>query len=248
VLTERFVVGVDDTDTADSGGTGGLVRALAAAFVEEGLGESLGVTLHQLLDSPKIAKTNVNAAFAVELQTAQSLDDLEDWLVAYVRRHAARGADPGVVVLSRHSDMPHVLAFGRRSQQEVMKLEDAGTFAAESNVRLRALGNKRLGSIGALAAAGLRAGGKDGRFIELRGLRDLEGRMTAGQIRTASEVQHILDEESGEELDRDDTVDTLGWIRPRVVEGDAIVYTRRSPDERRLWLPVDRAPAEDDER
>ena len=40
MLTERFVVGVDDTDIEGSGGTGALVRGLAARYVEEGLGES----------------------------------------------------------------------------------------------------------------------------------------------------------------------------------------------------------------
>jgi cobalt-zinc-cadmium efflux system protein len=80
------------------------------------------------------------------------VNDIEDWLVRYVRQAAERRADPGIAILSRHSDMPHVLAFGRRSQNEVMKLDDASTFSAESNVRLRALGGRRLGSIGALAS------------------------------------------------------------------------------------------------
>jgi len=242
LLSERFVIGVDDTDVPDSGGTGPLARLLAAQFVEEGLGESCGVTRHVLLDSPKIARTSQNIAYAVELQSSQSVNDIEDWTVRFVRKHAERRADPGIAILSRHSDMPHVLAFGRRSQQELMKLEDAGTFSSESNVRLRALGGKRLGSIGALAACGLRAGGGDGFYTDLRGLRELAGRMTAGQIRTASELEAIIDEDTGEPLDRDDMIDTADWIRPRLVEGNPLLLTRRSADDRRLWLPVDRRP------
>ncbi|MFN8639164.1 MAG: hypothetical protein U0360_06830 [Dehalococcoidia bacterium] len=99
-------------------------------------------------------RTTSNAAFAVELTSDRSLNDIEDWVVRFVRQHAERRADPGVAILSRHSDMPPVLAFGRRSQTEVMKLGDASAFSAESNVRLRALGGKRAGSVGALAACG----------------------------------------------------------------------------------------------
>lgn len=243
MLTERFVIGVDDTDVAGSGGTGALVRGLAARYAGEGLGESHGVTRHQLIDSPKVARTGENCAYAVELQSDQSVNDIEDWLVRYVRQAAERRADPGIAILSRHSDMPHVLAFGRRSQNEVMKLDDASTFSAESNVRLRALGGKRLGSIGALAAAGLRAGGGDGRYVDLAGLRDLKGRMTAGQMReTCPQLTRILDEGTGEPMDRDDLIDTGDWVRPRLVEGGPLLLARRSETERRLWLLVDRRP------
>lgn len=246
-LPESFVIGVDDTDVPDSGGTGRLVRALAARFVADGLGVSRGVTRHQLLDHPRIAKTERNTCYALVVESAQSLNEVEDWAVRFVREHAERAADPGVAILSRHSDMPHVLAFGRRCQQELMKLDDAGTFSSEANVRLRALGGKRLGSIGALAAAGLRAGGGDGRYVDLMGLRDLEGRITAGQIRASSEVQRILDEASGEPLDRDDMIETGGWVRPRLDDGEPLLLTRRSTEERRLWIPIDQKPSEGDD-
>ena len=115
--------------------------------------------------------------------------------------------------------------------------------AAESNVLLRGLGGNRNGMIGALAATGLRAGGKDGLFIALSGIRALEGRVTAGQIRDRTTLEHIVDEDTGEELDRDDMIDTLDWVRPRMTEDKPVLLTKRSPDEKKLWLPVDRKPA-----
>lgn len=245
MISERFVVGLDDTDVEGSGGTGALARALADRFVEEGLGEQRGVTRHQLLDSPKVKRTTQNCAFAVELQTEKSLNEVEDWVVRFVRQGAERRADPGIAILSRHSDMPHVLAFGRRSQNEVMKLDDASTFSTESNVRLRALGGKRAGSIGALAAVGLRAGGGDGRYVYLAGLRDLQGRMTAGQMRIACpELTKILDESTGEPMDRDDMIDTGDWVRPRLFEGGPLVLARRTPEDRKLWVLVDQRPSD----
>lgn len=242
-LAERFIVGVDDTDIEGSGSTGALARDLVIQFVTEGLGQHLGVTRHQLTDSPKVKRTTQNGAFAFELHTNLSLNDIEDWLVRYIRQHAERRADPGLAILSRHSDMPHVLAFGRRSQTEVMKLDDASTFSAESNVRLRALGGKRAGSVGALAAAGLRAGGGDGRFVYLDGLPEITGQMTAGQMRLACPgLTKILNEATGEPMDRDDLIETFDWVRPRLVEGSPLVLAARSPDNWKLWLLVDRRP------
>ncbi len=245
MISERFVIGIDDTDapSGDGDGTSALARRLAAKAEAEGFATSLGVTRHALTDSDKVRRTDRNLCYAVEIETDRDVLDVEDFVVAFVRGEASREASPGMALLSRHSDMPHALAFGRRAQQEVMKLEEAERYAAEANVLLRGLGGSRAGMIGALAAAGLRGGGKDGRYTDLRGIRDLAGRVTAGQIRATSDLQRILDADEGAELDRDDPIETLDWIRPRVEEGQPVLRVRRSPEDRHLWVPVDRKPA-----
>ncbi len=240
MVRELFTVGLDDTGAPDGDGTSRLGRAWARTVEADGFGQSLGVTRHQLWQSLKIRSTGGNRAIAVVIESDETILDIEDHVVDFVRAHAARRANAAVAVLSRHSDMPHALAFGRRSQQELMKFADAERYASESNVLIRGLGGDRSGMIGALAAAGLRAGGKDGLFIDLTGIRQLSGRVTAGQIRERSALQQIIDQETGEELDRDDLIDTLDWIRPRMVEDHPVLITARSPEERKLWLPVDR--------
>ena len=242
MVSERFVIGIDDTDDPDGRGTSLLARDWANAVEAEGFGTVHGVTRHQLWQSPKIEAAGQNRAIAIAVETDRTVLDLEDHVVDFVREHASRKANTAIGLLSRHTDMPHVLAFGRRAQQELLKLADAERYSSEANVLLRGLGGNRNGMIGALAAVGLHAGGKDGLFIQLRGIRDLEGRVTAGQIRERTALQNIIDEDSGEELDRDDTVDTGDWVCPRMIEDDPILLTRRSPDEKKLWLPVDRRP------
>jgi hypothetical protein len=246
LVSERYVLGIDDTDMPDTRGTGQIAREFAELIEAEGFGVSLGVSRHQLWDSPKVPMTEHNSALAIAFESERSIFDVEDYAVAFARERLIEGADPGVAILSRHSDMPHVLAFGRRAQQELLNQGDAERYASEANVRLRGIGGTRDGVIGALAAAGLRAGGKDGRYVGLRGLRDLDGRMTAGEIRTSTAIEHIIDEQSEAELDRDDVVDTLDWVRPRVVDGEPQLLTRRSPDDRKVWLPVDRKPRHSD--
>ena len=242
MITEQFIIGIDDTDGAGCEGTGALVRALAAEIESAGWGRSLGVTRHELMPSDKVPATRENFAYALVIETERSVLDVEDDVVDFVRAHASREADPGIAILSRHSDMPHVLAFGRRAQTEVMRLEWAQTFATESNVSLRMLGNKRMGAIGALAAAGLRAGGADGRFIDLAAVREVEGVITAGQVRERFGIETVVDED-GEPLDRDDPVETFGWLRPRLEGGQPEVHTRRTAEDRHRFEVVDRRPS-----
>jgi hypothetical protein len=244
VVSERFVIGIDDTnDDPDGGGTSKLARDWAAAVESEGFGTTHGVTRHQLWPSPKVPATSKNRALAVAIETERSVLDLEDHVVDFVRANASPKANPGVGILSRHTDMPHALAFGRRAQQELLKLADAERYSTEANVMLRGLGGNRSGMIGALAALGLHAGGKDGLFIDLAGIRALSGRVTAGQIRERSALQHVVDEDTGEELDRDDIVDTGDWVRPRMTIDEPVLLVRPSPDEKKVWLTVDRRPA-----
>lgn len=244
-ITEQYIIGLDDTDGTGVPGTGALAMALAAHIHEAGWGRSLGVTRHRLWDSEKVAYTTGNHCYAVGIETDRNALDLEDDLVDWVRKHAAKDADPGVAIMSRHSDMPHILAFGRRCQTELMRVDWAQTFSTEANVALRALGRKRLGIVGALAAAGLRGGGRDGRFIALPAIRDLNGRVTAGHIRERTGVETILDA-AGEPLDRDDLVETFGWLRPRLEEGRPVIHTTRST-EGRWWIVDDRKPSDEPE-
>lgn len=246
MISEQFIIGIDDTDGPGCEGTGALVRALATQVESAGWGRSLGVTRHELMLSDKIAATAENFAYSLAIETERSILDLEDDIVDFVRAHASREADPGIALLSRHSDMPHILAFGRRAQTEVMRLDWAQTFSTEANVSLRSLGNKRLGTIGALAAAGLRAGGADGRFIDLAAIREVGDVITAGEIRERLGIETVLDED-GEPLDRDDPVETFGWLRPRLEGGKPAVHTRRTTDDRHRFQLTDRRPSREPE-
>ncbi|MSQ29400.1 MAG: hypothetical protein EXR68_02795 [Dehalococcoidia bacterium] len=243
-IKEQFIIGLDDTDAEGTPGTGALAMALAAKVEAEGWGTSLGVIRHELLHSDKFKYTKNNYCYSLVIESPRSALDLEDDLVDYVRGAAAKGSDTGLAIMTRHADLPHVLAFGRRAQTEVMRLEWAYTFAIEANVTLRALGRERRGTIGALAAAGLRFGGIDGVYIDLRGIRDLKGRVVAGQIRERTAIDLLLNDEN-EPLDRDDPVETFDWIRPLPEDGKAVVRFVPSPENRHVYYPAHRLVGED---
>ena len=242
-ITEWFVIGLDDTsDNTDeeSQTTQDLLITMSTQLSEDGWGLFEGLTVHPLFGSNKIQSGSSNSCYAVKLWTTRSALDLEDELVSQIRSTASSNSDPGLAMLSRHSDMPHILAFGRRTQTELMRSDWAQTFSTEANVTMRSLGVKRNGCIGALAACGLRAGGDElARFRTIPGLEDMRGHHRAGDIRDKTQLQHLLNADD-EEIDMDDTIDLgdgLPVLKPHLESHEPVIRLHQDPSNRRLWIP-----------
>jgi len=167
-------IGLDDTDTLESRGTGHLARQIATSLASEY--SVLGVIRHQLLVDPRIPYTakNSSAAILISANGTIELETLSDRAQVVVRDHFNPGSDPGLCVA--RTVPAAVTAFGRRVQQEVVTQEDARALAAAHSISLAGLGGTQAGVIGALAAVGLAADGDDGRYVmvgQARGLRGL---------------------------------------------------------------------------
>ncbi len=65
-MSTRWLLAIDDTDNAESIGTGRLARMLAAHLEEANLFAEPGVTRHQLLVHPDIPYTSHNSAACIE--------------------------------------------------------------------------------------------------------------------------------------------------------------------------------------
>ena len=177
-------IGLDDTDTLESRGTGHLARDIAAA-----MGANyplLGVTRHQLLVDPRVPCTRNNSCAAIALDVDGDVDP--GALLARVRAlmldDFQPGSDPGLCVA--HAVPAAVTAFGHRAQRELVNQDDARALAAEHGLLLQGLGGDEDGVIGALAAVGLAASGEDGRYVlvgrsrELSGLQPVSALLEAG--------------------------------------------------------------------
>jgi len=232
---DRIVVGIDDTDMPGTPGTGRLARMLSGLFEEAAAGRVCGVTRHQLFEGPGVPKTSHNSAAAIVLVDADPAL-AESLGVEFLLEHAAEGSDPGIAVLVGRPS-PEVLALARRTQQELVLRPEAERAAADAGIRLRGLGGTNDGVIGALAAAALRADGGDGRFVGLRGIRDLKGRMTVADILRRSGVAAVVDEATGMPLDDGQVLETGDWVRPRVVGHAPIVVARST--EMGSWVHAD---------
>ena len=112
---DHWVIGIDDTDMPDRGGTGQLARRLADEIAERGLGAPIGVTRHQLFEGPGVPKTSRNSAAAIEFSGTDSESGLFAAACDFVASGSIDGSDPGVALAPVEPD-PTVLAFARSAQ------------------------------------------------------------------------------------------------------------------------------------
>jgi hypothetical protein len=168
-----ILIGIDDTDTLDSRGTGHLARDIATTL--SGDYDLLGVTRHQLLFDPRIPCTKKNSCAAVLLDAPDGfdLDDLYARVRGLMLADFVVGSDPGLCIAAGVSE--GVTAFGRRAQQSLVTQSEARAVASAYEVRLAGLGGDEDGVIGALAAVGLAACGEDGRYVLVGRVRELQG-------------------------------------------------------------------------
>lgn len=178
-------IGLDDTDTIESRGTGHLARQIAAALADAGYTIS-GVTRHQLLVDPRVpcTKNNSCAAILVDAGGEAHVTQLLDQARTFILTEHQPGSDPGLCVAEVVPET--VTKFGHRAQHQVVDKKEASRLAEASGVTLLGLGGTHDGIIGALAAVGLAASGDDGRYVlvgrsrELRGLQPVSALLEAG--------------------------------------------------------------------
>lgn len=212
-------VAIDDTDMPDSRGTGYLARGLGALLSADG-DEPLGITRHQLFVDPRIPYTSHNSSACVALRSGRPPEDIARSTGAALASRAAPGSDPGLCVIVADRVGRDVVAFGERAKREIVTADEARALASVCGAHLSSHGGTGLGIIGALAAAGLRAGGNDGRFLELRGTRALRGSTTVAELRSSGVEAFAMDGRSVS-LDEDARVDVGDWCRPVLLGGRA---------------------------
>jgi hypothetical protein len=163
----RIVLAIDDTDNLESRGTGEIASLIAEGVQANGWGSTSFVTRHQLLVHPDIPYTSHNSAmcFLAELEEG-CLDQVIEFACEFLENECAEGSDPGlcVAVLDQLAAADELIAFGKRAKLEVITMAEAYELASRLGVHLSQHGGTGQGVIGALAGAGLRLWGSDGRM------------------------------------------------------------------------------------
>jgi hypothetical protein len=181
----QVLVCIDDTDNLDSIGTGKLAYQIIGSIEERGWGRCDAITRHQLYVHPDIPYTSHNSSmcFGVEIVEAQ-LEGLISYASDFLIRESAEGSDPGlcVTIPGRLSKPDLLVEFGRKAKGTVLTKEEAYRLAGQLGVHLSEHGGTGGGVIGALAGAGLRLSGNDGRF---------RGRLKIGNINDVVTVRDI---------------------------------------------------------
>ncbi len=239
----RILVSIDDTDDAYSKGTGEIAEMIAAELVARELATVGRVTRHQLLIHPDIAYTSHNSSMCFEAEIAEeSLADVISCCATKLATESVEVADPGlaVVVVERIDDPERLMAFGREAKERVIAKADAYALADELGVHLSEHGGTGIGVIGALAGAGLKLTGNDGRF---------KGKFRlAADARGVTEVSHIKRQGvdavrtlDGETLEDEERVLVGDECKLIVRDGMAVLMVRPGdPGSVADWAVVDR--------
>ncbi len=227
----RLYVGIDDTDNLDSRGTGHRARQLAAEIDATGIGAVRGVTRHQLLVDPAIPYTSHNSAACLAVDAAAGgLRPLADLCRVFLLRESAPGSDAGLCVAD-DGQARAAADYGRAAQTRVLTQDDARAQAAGTGALLEGLTGTRGGIIGALAGVALHVAGEDGRYLWLRGIRDVAHlRLPLAEVRRRTDIDVLARVDGRPVEDPDAPVDLGPWPRPVRIGGQAVLLVEEDPE------------------
>jgi tRNA(Ile2) C34 agmatinyltransferase TiaS len=224
----QYFIGLDDTDNLESRGTGHLARMMAQALAQDF--RVHGVTRHQLLEDERVPMTAKNSCAGILFEgKTVLLDEIVLFARNMMMNDFQPGSDPGLCVATDVS--PEIIAYGSRVKRELITQEVPRQLASAHGIHLEGLGGDEGGVIGALAAVGLAASGKDGRYVQVGSIRDLEGLLPVRNILSAGVFAvKTLDGESVTE----GLVQTEK-MRPARRGGKPVLFVERQDDH---WFPL----------
>jgi len=224
-----ITIGIDDTDNAQSRGTGALARQVAEDLALDYT--VLGVIRQQLLRDPRVPCTKNNSSKAILLDDGEDVDlgALAARVRAVMLADYQPGSDPGLCVA--RSVPAEVVEFGLRAQRELLTQAEARELAAEHGVHLEGLGGDEMGVIGALAAVGLTASGDAGRYIQVGQVRSLAGAQPVESVLAAG----VAEVQTPEGQPIVSGVVRAEGLRPARRGGRPVAVVQQEGDE---WLPL----------
>ncbi len=175
-------LGIDDTDSLDSIGTGRLAREIADILKNKYPVDC--ITRHQLFVHPDIPYTSHNSCAVIHLSDIPQSDYLSLFEQAkqIMRERFVEGSDPGIALAGTDQVSPIMVAFGFDAKCMIVTQERARRIAHHAGILLEGLGGTEGGVIGAVCGIGLAASGSDGRYLQLGSIREKRGQRTVQEI------------------------------------------------------------------
>jgi hypothetical protein len=220
----KILISIDDTDNIESRGTGEIAELLAEGITTKGWGKCGRVTRHQLLVHPDIPYTSHNSSMCFPADiSGDLLDTITDYCCSALAVESAPGSDPGLCVLAlERLERPEALMnYGKKAKITVITKEEAYETATALKVHLSEHGGTGQGVIGALAGAGLRLTGNDGRFKGKPRIPSQNGIATVKDIRDSG--VDIVKTLEGGVLDDSETVHVGDRVKLVLLEQKAVL-------------------------
>ncbi len=219
-------IGLDDTDTADSRGTGKLARSIATVLSNKYL--LFGVTRHQLFVHPDIPFTSHNSSAVIHIETPTvAIEELFLTTKKLMLQDFIEGSDPGLAIATSEQIAPAIVAFGLDAKNTIVNQERAREVARNCNIRVEGLGGTEGGVIGAVAGIGLASLRNDGRFLLKGKNRELTGVRLVSEIFGAG-IDQILTLKG--ELIKSGKVEIAKNATPSFIHGKAVLFVEKRGD------------------
>jgi hypothetical protein len=232
----RILIGIDDTDNLESRGTGFRSREMGRLLTEAGLGKLISVTRHQLLFDRRIPYTSHNSSACLEVEGENTIE-LRDFCADYLLKESADGSDAGLCIAPIERVSEEIMQWGKRAKKEIITQEEARKIAKENNIFLEGYTGTKGGIIGSLAAVGLRKYGNDGRFLLLKGMRELTGDFKISEIFEKTGVQEVLSIDN-EKLPLESDVYLAEWWRPVLKNNKIVIFVEPKKEDEHGWQIV----------
>lgn len=227
-----ILISIDDTDDLDSPGTGELAAEIAGMIETRGWGETSFITRHQLFLHPDIPYTSHNSAMCFPAVVEPGC---RETLIAaaadFLTRQSAPGSDPGlcVVATTSVSEPKALIGFGQTAKGSVLTKDDAYGLARRLGVHLSEHGGTGQGVIGALAGAGLRLGGNDGRMRGTLTLPPAADHLSVGDLLAFDHVDAVQTRD-GDALPDDAMIRLFGdKVKTVMIGGRSILLVTADP-------------------
>ncbi len=220
----KILISIDDTDNIESRGTGEIAELLASGITERGWGRCGPVTRHQLLVHPDIPYTSHNSSMCFPTDISEyMLAAVTDYCCCALAAESAPGSDPGLCVLTpemlAHPEI--LMSYGRKVKTTVISKKEAYDTAAALGVHLSEHGGTGQGVVGALAGAGLRLTGNDGRFKGKLRIPSTDGTATVKEVRACGiDLVRTLE---GRVLDDSEVVHVGEWVKRVLLDEKAVL-------------------------
>jgi hypothetical protein len=232
----KVLIGIDDTDNLESRGTGFRARELGRLLIENSLAELKGITRHQLLFDRRIPYTSHNSSACLEVES-NKISRIPEFCAEYLLRESADGSDAGLCISEYDRVSEKIIKWGRRAKKEIITQEEARKIAKEEDVFLEGYTGTKGGIIGSLAAIGLRKEGDDGRFLWIRGMREMIGVFKVSEIKQRTGVDEIIPLDKSLISNDTNILLTEKW-RPVMKKNKIIIFVERKNDENDGWQVV----------
>jgi len=230
-LLVRILVSIDDTDTmkmegVEVRGTGELAGLILQSIEDRGWGSCAPITRHQLLIHPDIRYTSHNSSMCFEADIDSAfLNPVIDFASDFLARESTPDSDPGlcVAVTDRISRPGRLISFGYMAKNYILTKQEAYDLAKILGIHLSEHGGTGQGVIGALAGAGLRLSGNDGRFkgkLKIRAENDI---IEVGDICSQGKIDMVKCLEEGIILQNNDTILLGDQIKTIWLYGKAVL-------------------------